>query len=665
MGFGWALAGLFVLVSVASAQVPQRAGHNFANGQKVEIKVQHDWKPVTIVRREGDWYLVSHERTNWREWAEYWRVRRLRTTTDDLPPIQSHGFVRNNEPPPTAKVAPKPPAGDQLSWASERVKAAQALDAPPAPAAPAAPDATTTPGAPAAPADPAVPAPPAPADTPPARTLELDPKPLPTIRLDPIAPVALPAKLQIALVGPPVETDLERILVAPTSRTLLLGFASPRRGFTPGRAFVERVDLEAGKSIDVTELPAGFKLLDASDEGSVFIIARTGGDDDRLDIYAVTDGKPAPRLGFNPFSTEKWPHNRIQDVRLSADGKHALASNGWSKIVCIDTANGAVLWEKPTRGPEAIMLDPARTRAIFEVDRELVCVSLADGSGVGKFAGAALSSGAVLAPDNSRAFSARGQHLMIQSLNDEPAPAAIDLADPIRSIRPIDRSIVLLNDNLLVDVDRSAILATLSSENAKALTIAPDGSAIYGIAGGRGKVACHPLLDAATRAKLAAVDPSAQVALKRGDTVRVSYDLQCSGEAQQGLRDNAAKALVNAGLKIADAGTLHIIYKSAPGETREVSYRRMHGREQETVQVTEQVTSITIELDGKPIWRGGSSFTGQGFVDIKEGQALGDAINIARERSIIAAGTTTLPDRLLKPAERLSLSELKLPAGKP
>ncbi|HMO25779.1 MAG TPA: hypothetical protein PKB10_05870, partial [Tepidisphaeraceae bacterium] len=154
-----AIAVLWIGVGIAGAQAPQRPAHQFAKGQKVEIKSQRDWQAVTIVRREGDWYLVSHERTNWREWVEYWRIRRLRTTTDDLPPIQSHGFVHNNEPPPTARVSPKPPPGDQLSWASERVKAAQQADAPPAPGVPAAPGANDAP-APGLPDTTGAPAPP-------------------------------------------------------------------------------------------------------------------------------------------------------------------------------------------------------------------------------------------------------------------------------------------------------------------------------------------------------------------------------------------------------------------------------------------------------------------------------------------------------------------------
>jgi hypothetical protein len=622
---------------------PRPAGPVWTQGQKVEVKSHSNWDEATITRRQGDWYLVTYSRTNWKEWVENWRIRRLNAKDDDLPPIQAHSHVRGNEGPPAAAVPPKPPKSDDLSWASDRIKQAEQA---------------------ATESDPAF----KPSNVEAAEMVSLEAKTTVLPKLPAVTPKAMPAKTRLPLKGPSSPAELSGLSAAPGAGVVLVGYQEPGRGTGSRAAFVERVDLAGGRTLGVTPLSAGVVLADVSDDGRVFVASsdKTPGRDAaaRVELYTVEgNAAPAKKHALQPFAHLDWPDDDLGAALLSGDGSRLLVHNGRGRVVVFDTATGEPAWQADASVFGSVGLDSGRTHAIIAKDKAVVFVSLASG----EVAGAVVAEGSrfqrklLTTADNQRLISHDGNDIALIDLATGKSAETITLSDRIQSLELVGKDHLLINGTLLLDATRGAIVHRFERGELAGFHALPGGQVVFAAAVGRGLLTSIDLLSPAITQSAATVEPASQVALKKGDRVAVRYDLNGgSGEAQQKLRDNAAKQLAAAGLVLADDAPIQLTYFTKPGESREVRYRTMGpGMGEQTVNVTSQQSGVRIDRGGQTLWQAGNTYSGEGFVQT-QGKSLEQALEESRNQSISSVGSIPLPTKLLLPASELKIGSSEL-----
>ena len=146
-------------------------------------------------------------------------------------------------------------------------------------------------------------------------------------------------------------------------------------------------------------------------------------------------------------------------------------------------------------------------------------------------------------------------------------------------------------------------------------------------------------------------------------------DVNIEGDdaARKGVIDSLTRQLKDRDATIADDAPLRIIVRTENGKSEEREYESMGGpsfsREHVKVQVTERITRITIERDGKPIWEARSVGWPPFMIMKKQGQSLADAVHDSNKHNLAFLRAARLPNRIILADSISGLRELALVPG--
>lgn len=610
----------------AANKAPQAP--SFANGQKVEVKWGGLWRKAVVVNHRGQWLLIDYDGNKFfREWVEPWRVRSIGSAYDISGQAPINPYVHHNEGPPRAVPGPAP---------------ADAADA----------------GAGAKNDDAQSDVPITPVVRQNAKLISLDMLPplrsLPADAAPPMQWTTSPISLQGS--SGKFFDHPEALLLSPASGIGAVYHFNAPPGNAEHQYRVERFDLKTGKSLNVSTLPLELELLDLSSDGRL-LLARTGafgpGHGARLDVWQIDGDKAAHVITFLPFTartggekvvwakfvgpdhilarsfdgelscyalktaTQLWsakPGLANTDV-LSATGKYVAASTGKS-IAILEPISGKVLGGIDLNGC------PAQSLA-FKPDGKAIAAAGQDEVAVWD-----LSKGAIIS--DSWAVGAPGQHVEWGQGN-----------------------YVLLDHAHLVSLDKQ--LAVWTYEGV--------GPAMHGQLGQvwngrmyytsdaaspgaphRPVVASVALPDERVAAKIV-VSGEPKLALKPGSSV--SLDVQVPASIRRQVIDSLTSKLKDNGVTIANDAPVSMTVKEEPGETREISYRRIGFRafgQTDKVRVKEVKRLITISIDGQaPAWQRGGTMMPPMFLSLKEGQSIDQAVNDAMKPSPLFYQSVRIP----------------------
>lgn len=588
------------------ANVPPR--RVFPNGQQVEAKWGGSWRKAVVVNHRGEWYLIDYDGNRFfREWVEPWRVRTA-GSADDFPGFAKiNPSVHHNEGPPRENPGPPPDAADS--------------------------------GKNSAPGEPAM-------DVPITACVRNDVK---LVSLDAAAPaLKLPPDIN-ANVKPPAAGPISlkgctdqffdqarAMIVAPTAAMAAVMHVNA----PPGKAPVvrlERIDLQTGRSLNVASLPVELEPLDLSPDGKL-LAARTTvfgpGRGGRLDVWQVDGDKAAHVVTFMPCIAGAGS-DRIEWARF-LDADHLLVMGGSGEINCWEYRKATELWSaKGALSTAATLSSNAKYLAV--ATRNQICF-------IEPLRGQVLAAIDLrgqpahclsFKPDGTRLAVAGADSLAVYDLST--GAQTDDIVAVGTSGDQIDwmaEGYLLLDHGRLVSFSKHAVVWTYNGLGAGRNGPAAAGLSgrLYYLAGSVGQeksavVASVALPEPAVQAVLAAVGDMKMV-LKPG--MSVSLEVSIDGSIQQTVVDALTAKLTANGINIADNQPIRLTVKSEPGETREMSYRRMGpGAFGETDKRSIQQTKNTIAFvskDDQVFWRRVGVTSPPFFLNMKAGQSIDDAL---------------------------------------
>lgn len=592
---------------------------SFANGQKVEVKWGGLWRKAVVVNHRGQWLLIDYDGNKFfREWVEPWRVRSIGSAYDIPGSAPINPYVHRNEGPPSAVPGPSPADATDAGGGAKNDEA---------------------------PSD--VPITPVVRQNAQLISLEALP-PLQSLPPDAAPPVQWMTS-PIVLQGSSGKffDHPEALLLSPASGIGAAYHFNAPPGNEPHQYRIERFDLRTGKSLNVSSLPLELELLDLSSDGRL-LVARTGpfgpGHGARLDIWQIDGEKALHVITFMPFTARNGSEKVVWAKFVGPD--HILARSFDGELSCYAFKTATQLWSaKPgltnnnalsatgkyvaaSTGKSIAIIEPISGKVLGGIDLEgRPAQSLAfkpDGkaiaaAGQDEVAAWDLSKAGALLSD-SWAVGAPGQHV-------EWGQGNYVLLDHAHLVS-LDKQVAVWTYEGVAPAMHGQLAQVWNGRMYYTADAASPGSPH------RPVVASVALPDAQVGAKIAS-SGEPKLALKPG--MSVSLDVQVPTSIQQQVIDSITSKLKENGVTIANNAPVSLTVKDEPGETREISYRRIGFRafgQTDKVRVKEIKRSIAISIgDQTPAWQRGGTMLPPMFLSLKEGQSIDQAVNDAMKPS--------------------------------
>jgi hypothetical protein len=619
-------AGPVQSASVQATTRPAVPRPAFAKGQKVEFKDNRRWDQGIVVREQNGWYMLEIGATKWKQWVEGWRIRKLKSTQDDLPPIQGHGWVEPNQPPPSVALPPKPEKSDDMSWADTRIEQAKAV----------AVEIDMTQQS---------------VELDKARVVSLPKGNLTSPVIAPVADVDWPASSRVKLKTQVVATSRVGLFVSRSGVGVVGVEGSPQ---------VEWFDLKTNRSTSTLDMSADFKLVAISESGTMLAthFAPVGASQEHvIELYSLEPGKAKKVLTIKPFEGLSWPENVVANVSLSSQGKHLFVTNGRGLCVVIDTQSGQAVWQMKEHIASEMTADARFVRV--GLDGTVYFFDFATGNVAGSIVpGVASLQASVVSPNGQWLATFQARRLVLSPLASGVSKT-VELGDPIQSVQWIDPSLLLINGTAIFDVSKLVFIWRFEQ-------ILPP-QAMVQIGSRQVSLARDGMLTATSmlspQVEKARTDPKIQqanqLAIKPADRVAVSFDLQVDDATRQQVIAHATQAVVASGLISDDAANIRLIYSSKPGQSRNVKFRKMSDGKEESISVTEQVNSVQLKQGEQLLWTGGWTFTGAGFVELT-GKSLAESVEESRRKDLIRLGKVELPKAVFKSIGSIDVGSSKV-----
>ncbi|MFT3786108.1 MAG: hypothetical protein QM770_08080 [Tepidisphaeraceae bacterium] len=157
------------------------------------------------------------------------------------------------------------------------------------------------------------------------------------------------------------------------------------------------------------------------------------------------------------------------------------------------------------------------------------------------------------------------------------------------------------------------------------------------------KLPGEPVLNAAKQAK-----PAEQLKLGAGTAVSLEVAIEGTEEQRQEIVKLLTKDLNSRGVQVRDGLTTKLVVRTEDGKSEQRTYQTMGGapwnRETNTVTVTQKITRVFVERDGKNLWET-TATSGAGFIlTRKEGQSMQDAVNEQARANLGFVKSVRVPD---------------------
>lgn len=627
-----------------SAATSAPAGETIPARGPVEVKWGGLWRKATIVRREGDIYLVNYGQSQ-DEWVTAERIRPIGSTRD-IP--YARPTPHGQKPKPSAKATDAPAksgaaTGDTRSAASPTAAEEPALTAPD-------------------------------------RRSEK--------RIDKVtdaswkympAPAAAGPRLaanSIAIVGGTGHffEKSENVLWAPSGMAMITHITAPPG--EPPRVRAERLDLKSGKSLGAFELPAGAAPFALSPDATRLITRSEGsqiGTHDRLDLWALDRPKPELLVSFKPYASEDWSKRDVTHAAF-IDATHLLTQGGAQEITCWQLPEVKAVYTIVADLASPLTVSDDRRTMIVSAGHRLRFLDTLTGNVLGQLPSDALPLADYrFSPDGRRLCAVSGARIWVWDL--ATPSVVLDAGLPLVVSGTgvwVDNNFVLVGGRHLVDAKTGVVVwdYTRGDPNSPHFVL---GARFYylwtnrtpraGRLERRMELISTALPTPQARQAAAKVDLARAFAVRRGAEVTVEVQLAEPGAAAAVLK-GLTETLTKNGLKVVDQSPIHVIAASRTGKTHEVSYTFFGRRDPEKISVVDEILSITFVVDGKEAWSATTTAGAPTMISLKQDETLEQVIARQRSNNWRFFTSTSLPKNIPAAREPAALGTSSLEPGR-
>lgn len=435
----------------------------------------------------------------------------------------------------------------------------------------------------------------------------------------------------------------------------------------PTEVGVQRVDLVQGKAQELLKLPAAVKPVDLDPSGRR-ILART-------DMFLTPGRLPEPSVSVWELGEKSLRQIRAWDpqdpdnihkvgpqIAQFVDANHVITVAFPGKLVLWDVAKSRAVYKFDLSASGVPALSANRKYLAAPVNNGMFVLDALTGKTLGKLSGGdpGMISAVEFRPDGRRLAALSAQRLLVWDLDkgelyrDIYFPTALNATH----IDWVAGGYVLLGGDKLIDLERRIVLWQYQHDSGHGF------SRGYGELGGsfwyaltspdrKERGLFRALLPHEEALKAAnSLNPEQLLVVKPGAQVSLSVNVQGAPADQQTVTQALTEQLKRLGMSVASGGRLVLQATTETGKTEQVSYRsfgRAFGNE--TASVTQQISRLKFVEDGKVVWEGVAASGAPGFLQMKEGQSLQDALAPYQKPNLKYFADVKLPEYIARPNE--------------
>lgn len=594
-------------------------------GENVQAKWGGLYRDAKINnKRTGDWYLVTWDKGPFQEWVEWWRIRKPGSTDDPIGYAQPNsGYKKGDDP-------PRPDAGDAPV---ERRLGAHADDAP------------------------KFEKPITEADTAGAKEIlpvfngawSVAPDPEPAAEVT-SQPIPLNSKAE--------HMRTQYLLQAGTSAAYVMidEFGTQVKSIT-----LEKIDLAAGSAATPVAVNMQSRPVAISPSGKL-MMGRSNiwgfGGSKRLDVWSLGGGEPQHVISFNPHGTKAAPEADITAAGFISD-ELGFTTNS-SALVVWNLPKAKAIWRCNLGNRGRVIASPGRKYLyVITGDDDLVCLDAPTGKPLGKIEDARSFGAAMdISPDGATlVIASRGLVSAYDLKTGQSLGGDIGVAKGVPTggaVTALGGGFALLNNTTLFDLNKRLPVWSYTG-----------GKDVFNV-GGR----CFAVVDADSRkllasAKLphdaarnaaAALKPDEAMLLQPGGKVSLDVNIAASPEETKAVIDGFTKQLEKNHITVDPAAPVRIVVRTEDGKTVQETWGTFGGapwdRQQETVNVTDKITKVTIEAAALIAWETHAVNRPIGVVHAKPGQTIGQAVGDANKFNTAFLRSVHLPQYVMLPSDK-------------
>jgi hypothetical protein len=609
----------------------------FAIGAKVEVKSTAWWKPATIKNKDGDLYLIVYDdrpKEMWWEWVHPGIIRKP-GSDQDWPEWGNGVGVRMSG---VAKAKDEA----KLKFANiDAEMAAAAKGEKKDPFAPLAYDKPIT-------------------------DAKLD-------KVDDIIPGAGPAKLAAFDPAPALKlAERGYVLKGKGSKwqsggpaaLMLAGtrgvaaYTTDGMGADTRTASLELLDLAGGRSLDLVDADPMSMPRDLSPSGEHIVGVQHGfhsGTRVRVDLHSIKSGAKVEHVAsFVPYSGDKT-YKDVDYARFAGDDDHILTCNNGGSLVLWDAPKATAVWRVKLPWQSTPAVSPGGKQVAFVDEGALFVLDILSGKVLCRIPSDRSMRSLSFSPDGKRVVGLSSSGVVAWDL--EQGTALPDIGLPVKgaggSAVALDGRFVLIGGTDVLDLDKKIVAWHYN------VSTPHMGGSIVRVHGGR----CWTVMVDDQRAVLASAklphDAARKAAdqvpvghgllVRPGDAVALSVAIEAPADQQQKIIAAMTQQLMQAGIKVDPNSPIKLNARTEQGKTSTQTYEvtqfgRPFDRKQETVSVTEKITRVYFEFDGKVAWENRTSTGGAPMMVTTRGdQTINDAVQAGSKFNLAFLESVRVP----------------------
>jgi WD40 repeat protein len=634
--------------AAAGAAAPKTPKEVFAVGAKVEVKDVNRWKPATIKNKDGDLYLIiftDRPEQFWWQWVHPGIIRKVGSAKDW--PDWGRGVKVTTQGVAKAKEEAK-----QEFANLEAEMAAAARGEKKDPFAPLPYDKPIT-------------------------DIKLD-------KIDDIVPVGGPAKLATFDPEPaPAAKLAERGYVLQGkggkwhTGPAALFIAGPRvigAYVNDGMAAdvrttaLEFIDLVNGQNLGQVEAEPMSMPTDVSPTGDRMAGIQHGFHSStkiRVDVHSIKAGsKPQHIISFVPYPSDHWKD--VDSARFLGDNDHLLTVSTGGSVIAWEVPTATALWRYNTKYGAKPAISPGGKQVAVLVEGSLMVLDSLTGKVLCRIPGNRSVRELSFTPDGKRVIGMGTWSVACWDL--EVGRVLPDIGLPANgaggSLLPLDGRFVLVGGTDVLDLDKKMVVWRY--HGARAFRGAPPqthaGRVWNVVTDNQRNMLISAKLPHDVAIKTAdSVEVAQGLLVKPGSRVSLSVSIEGTPEQQQKITAAMTDQLKQQGITVDPNSPIKLIARTEQGKTTEQEYTTVGGapwdRETQKVTVTEKITRVFIEHEGKVAWESRTSSGMPMFITRKEGQGIQEAVAAASQFNIGFLEGVRVPAYIPRPSDTPWLGE--------
>ncbi|HEV7300223.1 MAG TPA: hypothetical protein VGN72_12710 [Tepidisphaeraceae bacterium] len=613
-------------------------------GMKVQTKWGGAWRDSVVKKRAvNGWVLINYAPGSSIEWVEPWRIRKVGDDADDIPYARPNNMLHKMEAPPREAPGPKPDADAPFGQRNN----ADRTD----PFAPKAYD-----------------------------------KPVTEANTDTVQDL-------LATGGQPTLATFDGVPATQklSNRSHILRGKGDRNSVTPDRLIfagnvallsytgggggnirsfqIERVDLATGNNLGAVDFdPLSNPIAIAPSGKRVLGVAHGffGGTRNRVDLFdTAASGPPKHMVSFVPYGDDK----NANDVDFAAfvDDEHVLTFSSGGVLTLWNAPKAAAVWRMNGMRGSVPAVSPGGKQVALMTAEGLNIIDALSGDALATVEGSRPVSSLVFTPDGKRVVGATGAMISQWDLATGQLTGDIGVAMGTGGLAGVGPNYVLLGNGDLLDLERKQTVwqytegGKTAGHGGRAWTVVKDGNR---------SVLVSADLPHPAAAKAAAAMGDTGLVVKPGEIVSLEVAIEGTEEQRQKIAAAITEQLKRSGIEVAEGRPVKLVARTEQGDTRTQTYERRNfggfgppSRETETVSVTEKITRVFFESNGKVLWENRTVSGTPWHVQSKEGQSIGQAVQAASQFNLAFLESVRVPAYVARPQEIVSVGKSRWSMG--